>query len=274
MNGTPAAAANAILTISGLRGGFPAPRGDVAEVLHGVTFSLRRRAVTAIVGETGSGKTLTALSVAGLTPRRFVRTGGSVVFDGADISSCTERELRPLRGTRIAMVFQNSRSALNPVFRIGTQLRDVYMLHHGMGKREALASAAEILARVRVTDPVVRLRQYPHQLSGGTAQRVQLALALACEPALLIMDEPTTGLDVTVQAEILELIVQLAREDGLTTCMITHDLGVVAETCDDVVVMRAGAVCETGSCEQVLTQPAADYTKELLAASRVEVRAR
>jgi ABC-type dipeptide/oligopeptide/nickel transport system ATPase component len=134
--------------------------------------------------------------------------------------------------------------------------------------------AAALLARVRVTDPVARLRQYPHELSGGTAQRVQLALALACEPDLLILDEPTTGLDVTVQAEILELIVELTRDAGVTTCMITHDLGVVAETCDEVVVMRAGTVCEAGSCEQVLTRPAADYTRELLAASRVEVSRR
>jgi ABC-type glutathione transport system ATPase component len=266
------AVSDTILTISGLRGGFASPHGDVTETLRGVTFSLRRGALTAIVGETGSGKTLTALSVVGLTPRRFMRTGGSILFDGTDISSYSERELRPLRGSKIAMVFQNSRSALNPVFRVGTQLRDVCMLHRGLGKREALALAAEILARVRVTDPVARLRQYPHQLSGGTAQRVQLALALACEPALLILDEPTTGLDVTVQAEILELIVELTRDAGLTTCMITHDLGVVAETCDEVVVMRAGTVCEAGSCEQVLTQPAADYTRELVAASRVEVK--
>jgi ABC-type glutathione transport system ATPase component len=262
---------DAILTISGLRGVFASPRGDVTETLQGVTFSLRRGALTAIVGETGSGKTLTALSVVGLTPRRFTRTAGTIFFDGTDISSYSERELRPLRGSKIAMVFQNSRSALNPVFRVGTQLRDVCMLHRGLGKRAALALAAEMLARVRVTDPEARLRQYPHQLSGGTAQRVQLALALACEPALLILDEPTTGLDVTVQAEILELIVELTRDAGLTTCMITHDLGVVAETCDEVVVMRAGAVCEAGSCEQVLTQPAADYTRELLASSRVEV---
>jgi ABC-type glutathione transport system ATPase component len=274
VNESPAAAADPILVISGLRGGFAPAHGEVTEALRGVSFSLRRGALTAIVGETGSGKTLTALSVVGLAPRRFVRTGGSIAFDGADISSRTERELRTLRGAKIAMVFQNSRSALNPVFRVGTQLRDVCMLHHGLGKREAMAMAVTMLARVRVTDPAARLRQYPHQLSGGTAQRVQLALALACEPTLLIMDEPTTGLDVTVQAEILELIVELTRDGGLTACMITHDLGVVAETCDDVVVMRAGAVCETGTCEQILTAPAAEYTKELLAASRVEVSAR
>jgi ABC-type glutathione transport system ATPase component len=265
---------DAILTISGLRGGFATANGEVTETLRGVSFPVRRGTLTAIVGETGSGKTLTALSVVGLTPRRFTRTGGTIVFDGTDISSYAERDLQALRGSRIAMVFQNSRSALNPVFRVGTQLRDVCMLHRGLGKREALAVAADLLARVRVTDPVARLRQYPHQLSGGTAQRVQLALALACEPALLILDEPTTGLDVTVQAEILELIVELTRDGGLTTCMITHDLGVVAETCDDVVVMHAGTVCETGSCEQVLTRPAAGYTRELLAASHGEVSRR
>ncbi len=265
---------NAILTVAELRGGFQPPGEPVNEVLHGISFALRRGALTAVVGETGSGKTLTALSMIGLTPRRYVQTGGSITFDGADLSGVSERQLRTVRGSRIAMVFQNARSALNPVFRIGTQLRDVCMLHQGIGKREALDVAADLLAKVRVTDPHARLRQYPHELSGGTAQRVQLALALACRPELLLLDEPTTGLDVTIQAEILELIVELTYETGMTTCMITHDLGVVAETCNEVIVMRHGEVCETGSCEQILTQPSQEYTRALLAASLGEVSGR
>ena len=260
-----------ILAISGLRGEFRSPTGDRTEVLHSVDLALRRGAITAIVGETGSGKTLTALAIVGLTPRTFHRTSGSIVFDGTDISAWLEPQLRQLRGAAIAIVFQNSRTALNPVFTVGAQLGDVCRLRQGVSRRTAAAMALELLGRVRVTEPHLRLRQYPHELSGGTAQRVHLAMALACQPALLILDEPTTGLDVTIQADILELIVELTRAAGMSTCMITHDLGVVAEVADDVVVMNAGRVVETGSCEQVMTRPRHRYTEQLLAASRVEV---
>jgi ABC-type glutathione transport system ATPase component len=272
-----------ILTISGLRGEFRARSGgniegeniqsENIEVLHSIDLAVRRGAITAIVGETGSGKTLTALTIVGLTPRTFHRTAGSIIFDGTDISDYAEAQLRRLRGARIAMVFQNSRSALNPVFSVGSQLVDVCRLQHGLGRRAAAVMAEELLAQVRITEPRTRLRQYPHELSGGTAQRVQLALALACRPSLLILDEPTTGLDVTIQADILELIVELTRNAGMSTCMITHDLGVVAEMCDDVVVMNGGRVVESGSCEQILTRPGDPYTVELLASSRDEVGA-
>jgi ABC-type glutathione transport system ATPase component len=262
-----------ILTVTGLSGEFRSATGERTAVLHSVDLAVRRGAITAIVGETGSGKTLTALTVIGLTPPSFHRTGGSIGYDGTDISAYQERQFRALRGAEIAMVFQNSRAALNPVFTVGTQLGDVCRLHRGVNRKAAAVMSEELLARVRVTEPRARLRQYPHELSGGTAQRVQLALALACRPSLLILDEPTTGLDVTIQADILELIVELTRDAGMSTCMITHDLGVVAEMCDDVVVMNKGRVVESGSCEQIMTSAQHSYTRELLAAGRAEVSA-
>ena len=262
-----------VLTITGYSGTFPAPDGGRLSVLKDVSFSIAPYAITAVVGETGSGKTLTALSMIGLTPPAFRRTGGSILFAGQDLTQLDERAFRRIRGSRIAMVFQDSRSALNPVFTIGTQLGDVYRLHRQAGKKQARTMAAEMLERVRVPEPRQRLSQYPHELSGGTVQRIQLAMALACRPSLLILDEPTTGLDVTIQADILELIVELTREESMSVCMITHDLGAVAATCDQVVVMRDGAVRETGSCEQVMTRPADSYTRELLAASRAELSA-
>jgi ABC-type glutathione transport system ATPase component len=259
-----------ILTVDGLRGGFTSRSGQRREVLHGVSFSVRRGELSAIVGETGSGKTLTVLAVVGLTPPGFQRTAGSIVFVGSDLAVYDEHQLRQIRGTGIAMVFQNSRSALNPVFTVGTQLGDVFRLHRRLSKKAALDASEEMLARVRISEPGSRVHQYPHELSGGTVQRVQLAMALACRPSLLILDEPTTGLDVTIQADILELVVELNHDLGMSTVMITHDLGVVAETCDNVIVMRDGLVCEAGSCEQIMTRPTHEYTRQLLQASRVD----
>jgi ABC-type dipeptide/oligopeptide/nickel transport system ATPase component len=266
--------AAAVLEISGLSGGFDTRAGAYQPVLDAVTFSLPRGMTTAIVGETGSGKSLTMLAVAGLTPRTFRRTGGSIRFEGSELPHTDEAAMRAFRGARIAMVFQNSRSALNPVFTIGTQLADVLRLHRGLSKKDARGVAGEMLARVYVSEPDRRMRQYPHELSGGTAQRVQIALALACTPTLLILDEPTTGLDVTIQADILDLIVELGRELDMTTCLITHDLGVVAQTCDQVVVMRSGQVRETGSTRQIMTAPADPYTAQLLESSRIGRSAR
>lgn len=260
-----------VLTVTGYSGTFPAADGGRIPVLKDVSFSIGRAGITAIVGETGSGKTLTALAMTGLTPPAFRRTSGSILFAGEDLAEYDERAFRRVRGSQIAMVFQDSRAALNPVFSIGTQLSDVYRLHHRVGKKQARAMSEQMLERVRVPEPRQRMRQYPHELSGGTVQRIQLAMALACRPSLLVLDEPTTGLDVTIQADILELIAELARQGGMSVCMITHDLGAVAATCDDVVVMRDGEVRETGSCEQVMTRPADPYTRELLAASRVEM---
>jgi ABC-type glutathione transport system ATPase component len=251
---------------------FAVPGEPARPVLTDIAFTVRRGAITAIVGETGSGKTITALSVLGLAPHGFRRTGGAIHFAGEDLTRYTEQKFRAIRGRQAAMMFQDSRSALNPVFTIGTQLRDACRLNGDLRKAAAQRRAEELLALVSVPEPRWRMRQYPHQLSGGTAQRVQLALAIARHPALLILDEPTTGLDVTIQADILDLIVSLTRDEGMTTLMITHDLGVVGEICDDVVVMQAGEVRETGSCEHILTTPADPYTRELLAASRAPGR--
>jgi len=258
-----------LLEIGGLAGGFVSRTGDLTPVLHDVGFTLARNVTTAIVGETGSGKSLTMLSVIGLAPRSFRRTGGTIHFDGAALPAGDERAMQALRGSRIAMVFQNSRSALNPVFSIGTQLADVCRLHKGVSKREARTLAIDLLTRVYVSEPERRLGQYPHELSGGTAQRVQMALALACEPELLVLDEPTTGLDVTIQADILDLIAELNAELDMTTCLITHDLGVVAQACEHVVVMRSGEVREIGTTEQVMTAPSDPYTAQLLRSSRL-----
>jgi ABC-type dipeptide/oligopeptide/nickel transport system ATPase component len=240
-------------------------------VLDGVSLRVPRGSLTAIVGETGSGKTLTALSVIGLAPRGFHLTGGTITFDGRDITRPDRATLRRLRGTGIAIVFQDARAALNPVFTIGRQLGDVLRLHRGLDRRAARSSAQALLEQVQITEAPRRMRQYPHELSGGMAQRAQLALALACRPKLLLLDEPTTGLDVTIQADILDLIVDLNRNSGMTTCMITHDLGVVAATCDEVIVLRDGRTVESSTCEAFLTQPRQPYTRSLLASSRLDL---
>jgi ABC-type glutathione transport system ATPase component len=260
----------AILEVVDLSGGFTSTSGVFTPVLNSVSFSVARTELTAIVGETGSGKTVTALSILGLLPRSYRRTGGSLLFEGADLFQLGESGLRGIRGSKIAMVFQDARTALNPVFSIGYQISDVHRLHHHSKKKEALKATEEVLARVRIPDPRRCMRQYPHQLSGGLAQRAQLAMALICRPSLLILDEPTTGLDVTIQADILDLIVELNRTEGMTSVLITHDLGIVAETCDHVVVMQAGEVREIGTCEQIITASRDAYTQSLIAASRFQ----
>ena len=258
-----------VLEIAGLSGGFVTRAGDYTPVLENVGFSVARGTTTAIVGETGSGKSLTMLAVLALTPRMFRRTSGSACFEGSELPWADEKAMSAVRGARIAMVFQNSRGALNPVFTIGRQLGDVLRLHRHLSKQDALAVAEDLLARVYVSDPGRRLRQYPHELSGGTAQRVQIALALACEPTLLILDEPTTGLDVTIQADILDMIVELGETMDMSTCLITHDLGVVAQTCEHMVVMRAGRVLESGLTRNLMTTPAHAYTAQLLESSQI-----
>jgi ABC-type glutathione transport system ATPase component len=256
-----------ILVVDDLQGGFGNP---VRNVLHGVSLRVARGSLTAIVGETGSGKTLTALSVMGLAPRGFRRTAGTITFDGLDITRLDTAALRQLRGAGVAIVFQDARAALNPVFTIGRQLRDVLRLHQHLDRGAARSSAQALLEQVQMTEAPRRMRQYPHELSGGMAQRAQLALALACRPRLLLLDEPTTGLDVTIQADILDLIVELNRTSGMTTCMITHDLGVVAETCDDVIVLRHGRTVEASTCAEFFTEPKDPYTRTLLASSRLD----
>ena len=259
-----------ILEVENYSGAFWSPANELVPVLHQVSYRLRAGAMTAVVGETGSGKSLVALSMLGIQPVAFVRTGGRMLYRGTDLFGLTEREMRSLRGAEISMVFQDARAALNPVFSVGRQLADVYQLQHGGGRAAAMKKAIEALGRVSIPEPERRARQYPHEFSGGMAQRAMIAMAaLTCRPSLLILDEPTTGLDVTIQSDIMELIVDLSRQRGLTTCLITHDLGVVAETCDEVVVMNAGRVVETGSTEAIFTRPQDAYTRRLLAASQL-----
>jgi ABC-type glutathione transport system ATPase component len=258
-----------VLEVTGFSGGFAATGGSITPVLDSVSFELPASSLTAIVGETGSGKSLMALSILGIPPPGFRRTGGSIVFDGTDLLQQDEKALRSVRGARISMAFQDARGALNPVITVGRQLSDICRVHQKVGQKEAWERAEQLLEQVQVPEPARRMRQYPHEFSGGMAQRAMLAMALICRPALLILDEPTTGLDVTTQADIMDLIVDLKRRDGLSTCLITHDLGVVAETCDYVVVMRHGQVREYGTCEQVMTRPSDPYTAELINASRL-----
>ncbi|RKR75883.1 ABC transporter ATP-binding protein [Frondihabitans australicus] len=265
--------ADSILEVDGFSGGFENRPGVIDAVLEHVSFAVPTGSSTAIVGESGSGKSLTALAVMGLAPSRFRRTAGSIRLGGRDLTSTSEHELRRVRGREVGMVFQDARSALNPVFTVGHQLADVCRAHRGVSRREALREAEHMLDRVRVPEAARRMQQYPHEFSGGMAQRAMLAMALISRPRLLILDEPTTGLDVTIQADVLDLIIDIKAETGMTTCLITHDLGVVAETCDRVVVMRGGEVREIGSCEQIISAPTDPYTRQLIDDSRmVETR--
>jgi ABC-type glutathione transport system ATPase component len=261
---------DALLEIEDYSGGFWSESDTYMPVLHRVSYALKTGVMTAVVGESGSGKSLIALSVLGIQPPAFERAGGRILFRGTDLLGLDERGMRKIRGAEIAMVFQDARAALNPVFTVGRQLADVWQLQHGGGRSAAMKQAIEALRRVSIPEPERRARQYPHEFSGGMAQRAMIAMAaLVCQPSLLILDEPTTGLDVTTQSDIMDLIVELARTRGLTTCLITHDLGVVAETCDEVVVMNAGRVVETGSAEAIFTAPRDAYTQRLLSASQL-----
>jgi ABC-type dipeptide/oligopeptide/nickel transport system ATPase component len=259
-----------LLAIEDYSGGFRGETGEFTPVLHGVSYRLKTGVMTALVGESGSGKSLVALSILGIQPPAFERSAGRMLFRGVDLFDLDDKAMRRVRGAEISMVFQDARAALNPVFTVGRQLADVWQLQHGGGRRAAMRQAIEALGRVSIPEPDRRARQYPHEFSGGMAQRAMIAMAsLICRPSLLILDEPTTGLDVTIQSDIMELIVELSRTRGLTTCLITHDLGVVAETCQEVVVMNAGRVVETGSAEAIFTRPSDGYTQRLLSASQL-----
>jgi oligopeptide/dipeptide ABC transporter ATP-binding protein len=255
--------ASSILDISDLRVVFQSDDRTVTAV-DGVSLSVRKGRALAIVGESGSGKSVTSLAVMRLLPEHAARISGSIDFDGQQLLDQTKSAMRRLRGNRLAMIFQEPMTSLNPSYTIGEQINEVILRHRRMSKKEATQRAIAMLKLVRIPSPETRYHQYPHNLSGGMRQRVMIAMALACDPELLIADEPTTALDVTIQAQVLELMRELQQKTGTAIILITHDLGVVAESCDDVIVMYAGQVVEQCSVEQLFTFPQHPYTVGLL----------
>ena len=257
-----------ILEIKDERLSFFTPAGEV-KALNGVSFSMNQGDVLGIVGESGSGKSVTAYSIMGLTayPGRLV--GGTVWFNGHQIDKMTEKEFRKIRGNEVSIIFQDPMTSLNPVYTIGNQIVEVILLHTKKTKQEAWARAKELLELVGINEPDRRLKQYPHELSGGMRQRVMIAMALACSPRLIIADEPTTALDVTIQAQILDLLRHLKDRINSSIMFITHDLGVIAEMADYVVVMYAGRIVEQGTVDEIFSHPAHPYTIGLMASKPV-----
>jgi oligopeptide/dipeptide ABC transporter ATP-binding protein len=254
-----------LLRVEGLQTHFTSEHGLIKAV-DGVDFSIDRGGVLGMVGESGSGKSVTGLSILRLLGSRNARiAGGRILFQGEDLLTKSEAEMREIRGSRISMVFQNAMTSLDPFFRIEDQLVEVIRLHQGLNKKQAREKALHALELVHMPDPVAKIKSYPHQLSGGQRQRVVIALALACEPDLLIADEPTTALDATVQKQIIDLLLELNAELGTAVLMITHDMGVVAHMCDTVAVMYAGRIVEHGDVRTVLDSPEHPYTRGLMA---------
>ena len=254
-----------LLRVRELTTAFHTDEGTVRAV-EGVSFDLASGSTLGIVGESGCGKSVTSLSIMRLIPEPPGHIeGGEVIFDGRDLLGLSEREMRAIRGDRISMIFQEPMTSLNPVYTVGDQIAEGFRLHRGVGRKEALARAVEMLELTGIPAPAERAGSYPHQLSGGMRQRVMIAMALACEPALLIADEPTTALDVTIQAQILELLARLQERMGMSIVFITHDLGVVAELTREVLVMYAGRVIERAPTEELFADPLHPYTRGLLA---------
>jgi peptide/nickel transport system ATP-binding protein len=254
----------ALLEITDLFTLIPTSQGTVHAV-NGVSLTLDRGQTVALVGESGSGKSMTARSIMGLIPKPGMISNGSIKFSGQELVGLPQEKLRLLRGSRIAMIFQEPMTSLNPVLKIGEQLIEPLQLHSKLDQRSAIQQAILLLQQVGITSPEQRINDYPHQLSGGQRQRVMIAMALACDPEVLIADEPTTALDVTIQAQILELIDRLRREKGLALLLITHDLGIVAQRADWVHVMYAGRIIESTATEELLANPLHPYTRGLLA---------
>ena len=252
-----------LLEIKDERLSFFTPAGEV-KALNGVSFSMEEGEVLGIVGESGSGKSVTAYSVMGLTAYPGKLIGGTINFNGHQIDKMSEKEMRKIRGNEVSIIFQDPMTSLNPVYTIGNQITEVICLHTGKSKKEAHDRAKELLELVGINEPTKRLKQYPHELSGGMRQRVMIAIALACEPKLLIADEPTTALDVTIQAQILELMQELRKKLGMSIIMITHDLGVVASMCERIAVMYAGHIVEYGTADEIFYEPKHEYTKGLI----------
>lgn len=253
-----------LLEVRNLKVYFPIDEG-IVKAVDDVSFTIHEGETLGIVGESGSGKSVTALTVMRILATNGRIMGGQVLFRGRDLLTMPEREMQKIRGNEIAMIFQDPMTCLNPVLSVGDQLSEAIVLHQGVQKKEAWERATSMLKRVRIPLPDDRMKQFPFELSGGMRQRVMIAMALSCNPALLIADEPTTALDVTIQAQILELIGELQQEYNMAVQMITHDLGVVAEICDRVVVMYAGRIAETGACDDIFKRPKHPYTEGLLA---------
>jgi oligopeptide transport system ATP-binding protein len=256
-------ARQALLTVEDLRVEFWTQRGTIHAV-NGISFDLAPGETLGIVGESGCGKSVTSLALLGILPRAGRVTSGTATFGDRDLFKLSDRELRRVRGRDIAMIFQDPMTSLNPVLTIGRQIREALETHFDMNKTQALSRVAELLDQVGIPSPEIRLKDYPHQFSGGMRQRAMIAMALACEPKLLIADEPTTALDVTIQAQILDLLKKLVDEREAALILITHDLGVVAGTCERVNVMYAGMFMETASADQLFEHPRHPYTLGLL----------
>ena len=253
----------AMLEVKDLRTSFFTPAGEVKAV-NGVSFNLDRGKVLGIVGESGSGKSVTAYSIMQILEKTGKIVGGSVKLDGQELVGAGEEVMKKVRGNKISIIFQDPMTSLNPTYTIGHQLMEAIMLHTPRNKQQAWDRAVEMLRLVNVNEPEKRMKQYPFEFSGGMRQRVMIAMALACEPDILIADEPTTALDVTIQAQILELMQSLQKELGMAIIMITHDLGVVAQMCDEVIVMYAGSICEQGTADEIFYNPKHEYTKGLM----------
>ena len=253
----------ALLEVKDLQTSFFTPAGEVKAV-NGVSFNLDRSKVLGIVGESGSGKSVTAYSIMQILASTGKIVGGSIKLDGQELVNAGEKVMQEVRGNKVSIIFQDPMTSLNPTYTIGKQLMEAILLHTDRNKQEAYDRAVEMLRLVNVNEPEKRMKQYPFEFSGGMRQRVMIAMALACEPDVLIADEPTTALDVTIQAQILELMKSLQEELGMAIIMITHDLGVVAQLCDEVIVMYAGGICEQGTADEIFYNPRHEYTKGLL----------
>ena len=252
-----------ILSVQNLHTSFHTDKGEVKAV-NGVTFNLEKGKILGIVGESGSGKSVTAYSIMRILEKNGRITEGKILYKGQDIAEFSEKQMREFRGKCCSIIFQDPMTSLNPVFTVGNQLREAIELHTDRKGKEAEARAIEMLTLVGVNEPEKRVKQYPYELSGGMRQRVMIAMALACEPDILIADEPTTALDVTIQAQILELMQSLQKKLGMAIIMVTHDLGVIADMCNEIIVMYGGRVCERGTAEDIFYRPHHEYTKGLL----------
>ena len=253
-----------LLKVLDLRTSFFTSDGEVCAV-DGVSFSIKSGQTMGLVGESGCGKSVTALSIVNLLTRGVGKiVGGQILYDGRDLAEISEPQMQEIRGNEISMIFQEPMTSLNPVFTVGEQIAEVVRFHEKVSKKKALERATEMLRLVKIAEPEKRVKDYPHQLSGGMRQRVMIAMALACNPRLLIADEPTTALDVTIQAQILDLISELQKEFSMAVLLITHDLGVVAQHADDVAVMYAGKIVERASPKTIFSQPEHPYTLGLM----------